>query len=91
MGRSFKEGKIPHTETTVKLISAVTERWLPISGWDYEIGKPKTMRRAVPAGSVYFFEIVKGVFEPEKLWLKSVCKDEQDINDGFGLVIFGKW
>ena len=86
-------GTIPNTNVTVKLISAVTERWQPVSGWYYEHGTtgPKPMRRAVPAGSVYFFEIVSGTVDAKSLWLKSICTDEQNINDGFGLVLPGKW
>ena len=86
-------GTIPNTNATAKLISAVTERWQPVSGWYYERGitGPKPMRRAVPAGSVYFFEIISGTLDAKSLWLKSICLDEQDINDGFGLVVAGKW
>ena len=86
-------GTIPNTNTQVKLISAIVDRWLPISGWSYERGNagPKPIRRAVPAGSVYFFEIIEGNFDAEKIWLKSICTDEQNINDGFGLVLIGNW
>ena len=85
-------GKIPNTDVTVKLISAVTERWQPVSGWNYSGQKgPKPMRRAVPAGSVYFFEIIDGKLNPADIWLKSICCNKQDINDGFGLVLVGKW
>ena len=86
-------GIIPNTNTKLKLISAVVDRWLPISGWSYERGNtgPKPIRRAVPAGSVYFFEIIEGNLDAEKIWLKSICTDEQNINDGFGLVLIGNW
>lgn len=85
-------GKIPNTDVTVKLISAVTERWQPVSGWNYSGRKgPKPMRRAVPAGSVYFFEIIDGNLNPSEIWLKSICCNKQDIHDGFGLVLVGKW
>ncbi|MCH7666797.1 MAG: hypothetical protein IH936_12800, partial [Acidobacteria bacterium] len=30
---------------------------LPVSGWDYEQRMPKPLLHAVPAGSVYFFEL----------------------------------
>ena len=86
-------GEIPNTNVTAKLISAVTERWQPVSGWYYERGLmgPKPMRRAVPAGSVYFFETLNGTLDAKSLWLKAICTDKQDINDGFGLVLPGKW
>lgn len=87
-------GIIPNTDVNVKLISAVTDRWQPVSGWSYERSKTlrhKPMRRAVPAGSVYFFEITNGTLDVKSIWLKSICLNEQDINDGFGLVLAGKW
>lgn len=85
-------GTIPNTDTKVKLISAVIDRWLPVSGWGYERGKTghKPMRRAVPSGSVYFFEVVEGTLSAKNLWLKSICTNEQDINDGFGLTLIGR-
>ena len=86
-------GEIPGTNAAVRLISAVTERWQPVSGWYYERGNngPKPMRRAVPAGSVYFFRVISGNADAKSLWLRSICTSEQDINDGFGLVLAGKW
>ena len=86
-------GTIPGTNAAVKLVSAVTDRWQPVSGWYYERGNsgPKPMRRAVPAGSVYFFEVISGNADAKSLWLKSICIDKQNINDGFGLVLAGKW
>ena len=86
-------GKFPNTNIIVKLISAIVDRWQPVSGWCYERGKTghKPMRRAVPSGSVYFFEIIEGVINPADIWLKSICDNEQDINDGFGLVLVGNW
>lgn len=84
-------GTLPGTEAKVKLISAVTDRWLPVSGWGYERGRegPKPMRRAVPSGSVYFLEVIEGSINIKDIWLKSICQDKQDINDGFGLVLAG--
>jgi CRISPR-associated protein Cmr3 len=77
----------------VRLISAVTGRWAPISGWSYEAGHhgPKPLRRMVPAGSVYFFEVEKQKFDWRDLWLHSVCDEEQDRNDGFGTTLWGTW
>jgi CRISPR-associated protein Cmr3 len=79
----------------LRLVSAVTGRWVPVSGWLIEKGKtsgPKPLRRMVPAGSVYFFEVTGGdPLELEKLWLQSVCDDRQDRLDGFGLSLWGSW
>ncbi|VVB63952.1 CRISPR-associated protein (Cas_Cmr3) [uncultured archaeon] len=79
----------------LKLVSACTDRWKPISGWCLEKGKqgPKPIRRLVPAGSVYFFEIMEGdaALLAESLWLRSICDVEQDRQDGFGLALWGIW
>ncbi len=79
----------------LRLISASMDRWKPISGWSLERPRPgpKPIRRLVPAGSVYFFEVLSGDAEDivKKLWLRSVCDDDQDRRDGFGLAIWGIW
>lgn len=82
----------------LKLISACTERWKPISGWSLEKGRrrpgPKPIRRLVPAGSVYFFQIegnADAATLAKSLWLRSVCDNKQDRLDGFGLALWGIW
>jgi CRISPR-associated protein Cmr3 len=96
--KGSREGTIPGSSVKIRLISAVLDRWKPISGWNYEKGKngPKPLRRAVPAGSVYFFEIIdnpqdKRAFDWDALWLRSVCDEEQDKKDGFGSALWGIW
>jgi len=78
----------------LKLVSACVGRWQAISGWSLEKGSvgEKPIRRLVPAGSVYFFEIINGsASELSSAWLESVCDDEQDRKDGFGLALWGLW
>ena len=48
------------------------------------------MRRAVPSGSVYFFDVIDGILIAKDLWLKSICCDRQDVSNGFGLALIGK-
>ncbi|MDR1491134.1 MAG: type III-B CRISPR module-associated protein Cmr3 [Planctomycetaceae bacterium] len=79
---------IPNTDVQVELKGAIVERWLPISGWSYQNNTPKATRRLAPAGSVYFFEVVKGG-DLSKAWLQSVGDREGE--DGLGLALFGKW
>jgi len=83
----------------LKLQWACVDQWLPVSGWSYsrttEEGREKPVRRMVPAGSVYFFEIVggdAGVLVDH--WLESVSdtrrrKGPLDREDGFGLAMWG--
>lgn len=83
-------------------------RWQPVSGWAYDSRKSgatnsklpqeKMVRRMVPAGSVYFFKVLKG--DPsilaKELWLQSVSDrnrrgEAHDREDGFGLALWGSW
>lgn len=86
----------------LRLISASIDRWKPISGWSLECRKngprpgPKPIRRLVPSGAVYFFEVLAGDGSAlaERLWLRSVSdkeSDGQDWRDGFGLALWGVW
>jgi CRISPR-associated protein Cmr3 len=77
------------------LCAAALGRWQPHSGWDLAKQKPRAGRKLVPAGAVYWFALA----EPEKvtdsdlaaLWLRSVCDNEQDRRDGFGLALPAPW
>lgn len=78
---------------SLKLVSAIVNRWAPISGWDFITGKPKPIHRLVPAGCVYFFQVIRGdaAVLSESLWMESVCDEQQDRIDGFGLSLWGVW
>jgi CRISPR-associated protein Cmr3 len=84
--------------TKLSLRSACVGRWLPISGWDLASKPPgpKSIRRLVPAGSVYFLKIENApdwdaaAFVREH-WLESVADCAQDKKDGFGLAVWGTW
>jgi CRISPR-associated protein Cmr3 len=78
----------------LKLVGASSGRWKAVSGWSLAPPRgPKPIRRMVPAGSVYFFEVEKpGDAAPlADLWLQSVSDDEQERRDGFGLAVWGIW
>ena len=89
-------GVIPHTEIKVRLISALIGRWMPIAGWNYEKQNnksgPKALRRMVPAGGVYFLEIINNKklidSDIESIWLKAL-ETGQDATDGFGSALWG--
>ena len=87
------EGTVPRTNITLKLHGAIVERWRPISGWSYETGQPKAVRRLVPAGSIYFFELTEGTWSGllNAAWMRNMCDETQDNNDGFGLALWGIW
>ena len=80
-------------ELTLKLVAVANQRWQAVSGWSYESPTgPKAIRRMVPAGGVYFFEVETcSDVDWDDLWLASVSDDIQDRNDGFGLALWGLW
>lgn len=73
------------------LRSFVCPRWQPISGWDLKTRKTRAVRRMVPAGSVYWFDVVEGGEKLPDLWLQPINDAAQDGRDGFGLVTIGIW
>ncbi|AHE98426.1 CRISPR-associated protein Cmr3 [Thioalkalivibrio paradoxus ARh 1] len=75
------------------LRAAAVDRWQPHSGWDLARQQPRPTRKLVPAGATYWFALA-GDAELEALrglWLASVCDDEQDRRDGFGLALPAPW
>lgn len=84
-----------------RLVAAAVRRPQVVSGWDYEIGKPKPTRRLAPAGSVLFLELEgdeQNIAQwVESIWMKSISDDDETGNtdqsrlDGFGLVALGTW
>lgn len=87
------EGTLPQTSIRVKLKSVAIDRWLPVSGWDSLLWKPKAMRKAVGAGSVYWFELLNEMDLPslQTLCTHSFSDHEQDQRDGFGVAIISAW
>lgn len=79
------------------LIGAAIGRSIHLGGFDMKQGKPKPMRKAVPAGSVYYFELKDGktvgeCFDPlfeafhcKSLAGQSFCKNKE----GYGIALLG--
>lgn len=78
--------------SAVRLVGAALGRYEPIGGWSLARGRPKPARRAVPAGSVFFFEEVA---DPDALFAtcfgRSVCARPEDRKQGLGLAYLGIW
>jgi CRISPR-associated protein Cmr3 len=78
----------------LRLVGFTIKRWRAVSGWSLaQPPGPKKVKRIVPAGGVYFFE-VEGDASAAGLadqWLRPVSDDEQDQRDGFGLAVWGTW
>jgi len=85
------EGQYPGTGIQVKLIAAATGKPLFIGGFDMKEKKPKKMLKAVPPGSVFYFEIQGDVSDEQKEALEPVafCDYPERVNEGFGLTFMG--
>lgn len=91
-------------EARLRLVAAAVGRQAPVSGWNMQRHKgedgrwrergPKAARYTVPAGSVYFFDVVAGSLDDrgiETLWMAALSDEPQDRADGFGLSLSGVW
>jgi CRISPR type III-B/RAMP module-associated protein Cmr3 len=58
-------GRVGRVE--LKLVAAAVGKAVSIGGWDLVRKKPRSMRKAVPAGSVYFFEKADGPLEDQDI------------------------
>lgn len=98
---SFAQGFLPDAAAlsrvgvTAAVQAVVNSRYQVVSGWDYDIDRPKPTRRLAPAGSVYFLKL-DGSDEAinrfiDAVWLRAISDDEQACRDGFGLALLGIW
>lgn len=86
----FAAGWRPAAIPGLKLVAVALDRWQPHSGWDLAQGKPRAGRKLVPAGAVYWYQLV-GDADLAALWLASIADHDQDRRDGFGLVLPQPW
>jgi len=80
-----------YNNVKLRLIACSIGKYENIGGWDIQNKKPKPMYRAVPVGSVYYFEILDDT-KPEKIKEIFHFKNISDINqeEGFGLSFVGE-
>ncbi|MCC7201902.1 MAG: type III-B CRISPR module-associated protein Cmr3 [Nitrospirae bacterium] len=73
----------------VKLVTACVGKPIGIGGYDFANNRSKVMKKAAPAGSVYYFEFVNGSVDAlfEKMWLKSIS--DERAKEGFGITLIG--
>jgi CRISPR-associated protein Cmr3 len=79
----------------IKLLTCSVGRNLSFGGFDMESNNPKFMKKAVPSGSVYYFELVNKSNKQHQMDtiinhfnLNSVSEDK--VNEGFGVCYVGK-
>lgn len=70
-----------------RLVAVCLQSLSPVSGWDIVKKEAKPLRWAVPAGTVYYFELESG--DPLKCHAQSVSA--VGANEGFGIVLVGGW
>lgn len=76
----------------LKLLTAAIGKPLYIGGFDIKKREPKPMRKAVPAGSVYYFEVVENannISIIDAFHGKAISDEENDCRQGFGIVFVG--
>lgn len=73
----------------VKLLSAAVGKSIAVGGFDMKNARPKPMYRAVPAGSVYYFEVLDG--DVNRVWdlFHGKTISEVKAEEGFGLSYVG--
>ena len=73
----------------LRFITAAISGYKVISGWDIQKKAPKTLYRAVPEGSVFVFEVIKGSFAEAVKAFHG--KNISDINpeEGYGFALTG--
>ena len=83
--------KARETGLEIQLVAAALGKPLTIGGFDIRAGHPKIMRKAVPAGSVYYFQITKN---PRKIPITDIFQGKNSISEyhakeGFGIYYTG--
>ncbi len=97
----FKKGWLPewidektligeYSGLKLKLITTAIGKPIHIGGFDMKKRKPKPMYKAVPAGSVYYFKIIKGAVQDviDAFHGKSISDYYKE--QGFGIAYVGK-
>lgn len=80
------EGTI--NDVKVKLLTAAIGKSVSVGGWDIKRGCPKTMRKAVPAGSVYYLKLLEGNVE-DLIKINSKSISDHNFKEGFGIAYVG--
>ncbi|MBW2132850.1 MAG: type III-B CRISPR module-associated protein Cmr3 [Deltaproteobacteria bacterium] len=80
-----------------RLVAAAVKRPYVVSGWDLARNAPKPAQKAVPSGSVYWFDSLEGKIEDlqqlEKsgLWHLTVNPDPIRKAEGFNHILIAAW
>lgn len=76
----------------VKLVGCILDKPKYLGGFNLVQKIPKKMKKVVPAGSVYFFEVLNGDVNDfiNKYFFKSILENDLS-KEGFGQIMIGGW
>jgi CRISPR-associated protein Cmr3 len=89
----FKGGHLPELPVKARLLTAAVYGYDSVGGFDMKAKRPKPMRRAVKAGSVYFYELAENTPENRAAAahaLHGASISDYSYSDGFGICYIGK-
>lgn len=97
----FKNGSLPswvdpqtligeYKGLKLQLDTMSVGKYISIGGFDIKNKKAKTMRRAVPGGSVYYFTILDGNKDLVKECFHNKSISEERASEGFGICYVGR-
>lgn len=97
---TFKKGWLPewidkktligkYKGLKLELLTASIGKPIHIGGFDMKAKKPKPMRKAVPAGSVYYFKLIEGDFQEAFSIFNQTPISDFNSEQGFGIAYVG--
>lgn len=84
------EGRVPNSELKLKLLTTFLGKPVSFGGFDLKEKKPKEMNKYVPAGAVYYFQILEGTAQQviDIFHFKSIS-ELGSASQGFGITYVG--
>lgn len=73
----------------LKLLTASIGKTISVGGFDMKARKPKPMHKAVPSGSVYYFELMEGEIKTAFKLLNQKAISDYYPEQGFGIAYVG--
>ena len=87
LSEKFNNFELQIDNLKIKLITAVINKPNIVSGWDLANNKPKPIRKIVPAGSVYYMQLLEGTVDELFEKLNFINFSDENPNLGFGLTL----
>ena len=96
---AYFDSGLPKSNADYEVKAIACNRYQTVSGWDFEINRPKPTRRLLPAGSILFLDLQNNKDIGswiDNTWFSCISEIEsksgQDFaKGGFGLGVLGTW